>query len=105
MRFQFSWSIQDGKLDHETGRIVIYQGYVVRSNGPSRDHNDLLKSLAARYRVNRDDVYARANRFYWKPGNGGIFISPVRKVDEDWAYANAKLFKHLIDKEFENARY
>jgi hypothetical protein len=100
MRFQFSWSIQDGKLDFDTGRIVIFNNYILHSLGPSKDHNDLLKALAAKYHLDRDAVYAQGHRFYWKPANNGIFISPVRKIDEDWVYNNPQFFKAIIDRDF-----
>jgi hypothetical protein len=101
MRFNFGWSITDGKLDFETGRIVIFQDKILKSNSPTNDHNDLLRALAAKYKLPKDQVISNAHRFYWKPGNGGIVISPVRKLDEDWVYENVQLFKSLIDKEFD----
>jgi hypothetical protein len=100
MKFNFGWSILDGQLNFETGRIVIYKNFIIRSNGPSRDHNDLIKALAAKAKIKSELVYAEGHRFYWKPGKGGIFISPVRKLDEEWVYNNVNLFKGMIDVEF-----
>jgi hypothetical protein len=101
MNYRLNWNIQDGKLGADTGRIIIYGDGIIHSNGPSRDHNDLVTSFAARYRVSRDDVAGKGLRFYWRPVQKGLItISPVRRIDEGWACNHIKLFDKLIDMEF-----
>jgi hypothetical protein len=101
MLYRIDWSIQDGKLGADTGRIIVYGNGIIHSNGPSRDHNDLITSFAARFRVSRDDVAGKGFRFYWRPVTKGLItISPVRRIDEDWAYSHVELFDRLIDMEF-----
>jgi len=98
MDYRISWAIQDGKLSYDTGRIVIYQGLAIKSNGPSRDHNDLVRALASKYKIPKEKVGQNGYRFYWRPeGRKLITISPVRKLDENWAYDNLELFNELID--------
>jgi len=102
MDYRITWEIQDGKLDYDCGRIVIYYPVGVKSNGPSRDHNDLITALAAKYRVSRSDVASNAYRFYWRPTRDKniIIISPVRKIDENWAYDKNEKFNEVIDEIF-----
>ncbi|MDR1100446.1 MAG: hypothetical protein LBL28_08210 [Treponema sp.] len=101
MNYRIDWSIQDGKLSADTGRIIVYGNDIIHSNGPSRDHNDLITSFAARYRLSRDDVASKGFRFYWRPVTKGLItISPVRRIDEDWACNHVDMFNKLIDKEF-----
>jgi hypothetical protein len=101
MNYRIDWSIQDGKLGADTGRIIVYENGIIHSNGPSRDHNDLIKSFAARFRLSRNDVASKDFRFYWKPvAKGLITISPVRRIDKDWARNHVEIFNRLIDKEF-----
>jgi hypothetical protein len=102
MDYRISWEIQDGKLDYDTGRIVTYDGEIIKSNGPSRDHNDLITALASRIRAPRSDVASNASRFYWRPlRKGAITISPVRRIDEEWAYNHIEEFDELIDRAFD----
>jgi len=75
--------IQDGKLDHQCGRIVAYDGCMVVTHGPSADHNYLLRALASRYRINRDEVISNATRLYWRIESYGLAVSGVRKLDDD----------------------
>jgi hypothetical protein len=101
MDYRLELSIRDGKLSPDTGRIIVYGEGIIHSNGPSRDHNDLITSFAARYRVSRDAVASKGYRFYWKPLQKGLItVSPVRKIDGDWANDHAGLFDRLIDLEF-----
>jgi hypothetical protein len=101
MDYRLDWSIKDGKLSPDTGRIIVYGNGIIHSNGPSRDHNDLITSFAARFRVSRDEVASRGYRFYWKPVHKGLItISPVRKIDEDWVCDHVEMFDRLIDMEF-----
>jgi hypothetical protein len=79
----------------------VYGDGIIHSSGPSRDHNDLITSFAARYRVSRDEVAGKGSRFYRRPlQKECIAISPVRKIDEDRACNHIELFDRLIDLEF-----
>ena len=101
INYKITWGIQDGKLDFDVGRIIVYEGKSIHSNGPSRDHNDLITSFAAKYRVPRSSVAGSACRFYWRPLSGNsIEISPVRKIDEDWVYNNQDQFTKILENEF-----
>ena len=103
MDYRINWSILDGKLDYDCGRIVIYKTVGVKSNGPSRDHNDLITALAAKYRISRSEVASNASRYYWRPTQNRniIIISPVRKIDENWCYDKNELFNKVIDDLFD----
>lgn len=90
--------IQDGKLDLSCGRIVIYEGNLEYSNGPSMDHNDLLRALAAKLVARKDDVISHATRLYWKREDGNIIISPTRKIDNDDFEDNWDLYRAMIKK-------
>jgi len=101
MNIDFCKALQDGKLTPATGRIVIYKNFIDVSRGTSRDHNDLLRSLAAKYKLPKDDVISNAIRLYWDyEDKNSITVSPVRKIDEEMFYAseefNAALIKSTI---------
>jgi hypothetical protein len=104
MDYVFNHSLQDGKLNYNTGRIIIYEGAGIKSSSLSTDHNDLITAFAGRHRVNRCDVASRAYRFYWEPlSKGKIIICPVRKLDEDWVDAHTEKFDGIINNLFEKA--
>ena len=89
--------LQDGKLTPTAGRIVIYQNFIDISRGPSRDHNDLLRSLASKYRLRKDDVISNAIRLYWdRKGGDSFIVCPVRKLDEDMYYAKQEFHDKLV---------
>ena len=92
----FDNSIQDGKLSPATGRIVIYNDFIEISHGPSRDHNDLLRALAAKYRLPKDVVISDAIRLYWDRKGDDIVVCPVRKLDEGLFCAREEFHKKLI---------
>ena len=97
MNIIFCKQLQDGKLPHTAGRIVIYSNFIDISRGSSRDHNDLLRSLASKYKLNKDDVISNAIRLYWDRKNkDSIIVSPVRKLDEDMYYAKEEFHEKLI---------
>ena len=99
MNILFSKTLQDGKLTPTSGRIVIYKDFIEMSRGPSRDHNDILRSLASKYKQPKDDVISGAIRLYWDyKDKQTIIVSPVRRLDEDMFYANEKLNSSLIKK-------
>jgi len=103
--YEFSWKIQDGKLSYDTGRIIMYDGLGVKSNGPSRDHNDLIASFASKYRIPKSEVMSNGYRFYWRPlERGKINISPVRRIDEDWFCNHLKEFNYILDDLFKRGR-
>ena len=87
MKIIFCKLLQDGKLTPTTGRIVIYENYIDFSRGNSRDHNDLLRSLASRYKLPKDAVISNAIRLYWDyKDKDTVIVCPVRKLDEDMFY-------------------
>ena len=96
MKVIFNKTIQDGKLSPSCGRIVIYKEFIEISRGPSRDHNDLLRSLAAKYRLPKDAVISNAIRLYWDRKGSDFIVCPVRKLDEDYFYAREELHKKMI---------
>lgn len=98
MKYHLNWDIQDGLLRPTDGRLVIFEGHAMISEGRARDHNDLLMALASRYRLNKHEVLSKALRFYWRPEkNNEITISPVRKWDEDWALKNILLLDAIVE--------
>jgi hypothetical protein len=96
MAYYYGKYIQDGSLDSHCGRIVIYKGNILHAQGPSADHNYLLRSLAARSRENRDAVIGGAVRLYFTREGGDVIISPVRKIDDDDFLAHEKEYAALI---------
>jgi hypothetical protein len=93
--------MKDGRLAPGVGRLIVYGKLSIHSNGPSRDHNDLITALAARYGTSRSDVASGAARFYWRSnGRRSIVISPVRRIDEEWAVSHPSVFKAIVDREF-----
>jgi hypothetical protein len=90
--------VNDGNKNfgYNTGRIVIYKDRILHAEGPSADHNYLLRSLAARYRINRDEVISGAARFYVTRESGRIIVSPVRKIDDDLFVQNRDAYTRLI---------
>jgi len=102
MDYILNWSLKDGKLDYYTGRIIVYGGHGIRSNGPSMDHNDLIAAYSRRNKIDRSSVMSDAYRFYWKPDKINlIIISPVRKLDEEWVINNVELFDQIVDELFD----
>jgi len=100
MNVYFNKSIQDGSLTPDTGRIIIFKEFITHSNGPSRDHNDLLRSLAAKYHLPKDEVISKAIRLYWKPAKEGITVSPVRKIDDDDFCRREDFHIEMLQREF-----
>lgn len=89
--------IQDGKLDHQCGRIIIYDGYIIISAGTSADHNYLLRAHASRYRINKDEVISNATRLYYRRENYGLAISGVRKIDDEDYERHSEEYRQLIE--------
>ncbi|MCL2196108.1 MAG: hypothetical protein FWB77_00680 [Treponema sp.] len=103
MDYKLNWSLQDGKLDYYTGRIVIYDNQGIKSNGPSLDHVDLIAAFSRRNGIDRSLVMSKAYRFYWKPETlDVIIISPVRKLDEEWVLSDVENFDKIIDSLFDS---
>jgi len=98
MNILFGKQLQDGKLTPTCGRIVIYKNFIDISRGPARDHNDLLRSLASKFKLNKDDVISGAIRLYWDyKSKDSIIVSPVRRLDEDMYYAKQEFHDKLIN--------
>ena len=103
MDYKLNWSLKDGKLDYYTGRIIVFEGQGMISNGPSLDHVDLIAAFSRRNGIDRSTVMSKAYRFYWKPETLGLItISPVRKLDEEWVLSSVERFDNIIDFLFKN---
>ena len=101
MDWKFSWALKDGSITPDCGRIVVYNGLGMKSNGSSMDHNDLLRAFASKYKIKKDEVISNAARFYWRPEKKGLItISPVRKIDEEYVYNKSREFERVIDEIF-----
>lgn len=96
MKYLYGKYIQDGKLDQSCGRIVIYDDHILHSRTPSADHNDLLRSLAARIVEDRNNVIGKGIRLYYKREYGRIIVSPVRKWDDDMFHARYEDYAQMI---------
>jgi hypothetical protein len=92
----YSPIIQDTKLSEEYGRIVIYKDELEYSSGPSRDHNDLLRSLASKYKFNKDEVIGNAIRLYYLRYDDTIIVSERRRIDYEELSRNMKYYGELI---------
>jgi hypothetical protein len=92
--------IQDGKLDDTCGRIVIYEDKVMVGRMRTMDHNYLLRSLAAAFRVDKDAVISKAIRLYYKfdPNENGYIFSHVRKIDRNMFENNMEFYAELLKK-------
>lgn len=97
-KYLYGKYIQDGMLDRDCGRIVIYDGQILHANSQSADHNYLLRSLAARILEDKDRVIAGAIRLYFKREDDRIIVSPVRRLDDDMFRKNWDEYKELIKK-------
>lgn len=91
--------IRDGKLDENCGRIVIYDDKILVSHIRSADHNYLLRGLASRYRLKKDDVISNAIRLYFRHEGHRVIITDVRKIDEEKFFAKKDFYSKLIKKE------
>ncbi len=101
MNYTLKYSIQDGLLTSDTGRIIIYKDCILRSKGPSMDHNDLCFAFARTYGFSSSEVRSKASRYYYRQISANeLIISPVRKIDQIDAQQNPKLFDRLIQSEF-----
>lgn len=98
MKYYYGKYINDGKLDHDCGRIVIYDRQIEVSVGRSRDHNDLLRGLAAKMLTKKDDVISHGIRLYYKREPGRIVVSPVRQVDDDEFQADWDFNRMIVKK-------
>lgn len=92
--------IQDGKLDNTCGRVVIYEDKIMIGRMQTIDHNYLLRSLAASYKIDKDAVISNAIRLYYKfdPKENGYIFSPVRKIDQDMFENKMKFYAALLKK-------
>lgn len=94
--FLSSSAIQDNYLTPNHGRIVIYGDKMLFSRGPSQDHNDLLRALASRYNLDRDEVIAKAIRLYYLRKDNSFIISERRKLDYEMLMSNLEFYSKII---------
>lgn len=95
--------IQDGKLDSNTGRIVIYDDTILVSRNFANDHNELIRGLARRVGRDYHDVISKAIRLYYRydSGNSAYVICGVREIDNQMFEQNSKLYSQLIKQELQ----
>lgn len=92
-----SKALEDGYLDNNSGRIVIYDGVGLASSGNSMDHNDLLRALARQYQFHTQDVISNAIRLYYMRYKGHIIVSERRKIDYDMMERNLPYYASVIE--------
>lgn len=90
--------IQDGKLDDNCGRIVIFEDKAVVSYIKTADHNYLLRSLASKYKFDKDEVISKAIRLYFRWDEDMTIICGVRKIDNDMIEHDYDFYRHIIKK-------
>jgi len=90
--------IEDNDLIKSCGRIVIYENSIETSVGPSRNHNDLSHTIAAKLVTRIDDVADNAVRLFYYKKDDKIVISPVRKIDDKNFEKNWEQYRILIRK-------
>jgi hypothetical protein len=92
--------IQDGKLDRSCGRIVIFGDKILSAFNLSMDHNYILRSLAARYRLPKDEVISKAIRLYFRFENyenvERCIVCGVRKIDDEELEKNLQFYGKMI---------
>jgi hypothetical protein len=87
---------KDGYLSNQSGRIILYEDYALVSNGPSMDHNNLLRAFASRFRFPKDEIISNAVRLYYTKVNGTMVVSECRQIDYDMFQARFKANLDLI---------
>jgi hypothetical protein len=88
--------IQDGKLDTNCGRIVIFGDKILSAFNLSMDHNYILRSLAARYRLPKEEVISKAIRLYFRFEDNRCIVCGVRKIDDEMLEKNLYFFGKMI---------
>jgi hypothetical protein len=88
--------IQDGKLDSDCGRIVIYEDRILTAFNRSMDHNYILRGLAAKYRLPKNDVISNAIRLYFRIDGNQCIVCGVRKIDDEMLEKNLSFYAKLI---------
>lgn len=88
---------KDGYLSNQSGRIILYEDCVLVSNGPSIDHNGLLRAFASRYGFSKDEVISNAIRLYYTVFNGKMIVSECRKIDYDMFESKQEYYLKLIE--------
>jgi len=100
LKINVNWSITDGKLNRNVGRIIIYDELAIKSEGPSQDHCGLIAAFSARYRISKSEVMSNAYRYYWQweDYREEVTVCPLRREDE--RYASSNEFRNIINKLF-----
>lgn len=88
--------LQDGKLEFGDGRIVIYKNQIIFSKNKANDHNDLLRGLAQRSGLKKDEVISNAIRMYFREYSDGYIFNGVRRIDDEMFEKNKKIYLDLI---------
>lgn len=99
MKYLYGLYTKDGTLKSNEGRIVIYDGQIMIAYSTTMDHNYLLRAMASRYRMNKDEVISKAIRLYYAHEGDTIIISPVRQIDDDLLNKHREYYAKLIKQE------
>ena len=90
--------IQDGKLDENCGRIVVFEDKALASHIRTADHNYLLRALASKYKLDKDEVISKAIRLYFRWENDSTIICGVRKIDNNIVESDYDFYREVIKK-------
>ena len=78
------------------GFLVIYEDEALYSVYDSVGHDDLLRDLAARRRLEKTDVLENGIRLFFKFAHGGVVISGVREIDNRAVEADLNRYGRII---------
>jgi len=95
MKYYYGWYTKEDLKPNE-GRIVMYGDAIMVAYTPSMDHNYLLRAMASRHKLDKDEVINKAIRLYYAHEGERIVISPVRQIDEDEMEKNWSHYRKLI---------
>lgn len=90
--------IQDGNLSNNEGRIVIYKDYILVGFNSNMDHNYLLRGLASKYSLHKEEVISNAIRLYFRFENDldRCIVCGRRKIDDEEFEKNYKRNAFLV---------
>lgn len=78
------------------GFLVIYGDEALYSIYDSVGHDDLLRDLAARRRLDKTKVLEDGIRLFFKFAHGGVVISGVREIDNAAVEAKLNYYGRII---------
>jgi len=78
------------------GFLVVYDDEALYSIYDSVGHDDLLRDLAARRRLDKTEVLEKGIRLFFKFAYSGVVISGVREIDNDAVERNLNYYGRII---------